>query len=506
MEKYLEFKNVKKSFPGVMALKGVSFRAEAGRVLALLGENGAGKSTLLKIMAGDLQPDEGEVIISGETKHFASPHDAIVAGVSVIYQERQTVPNLSVMENVFAGDLPMTSLGFVDKRKLRDETQKIIDKFNLPIHPTDPLGSLSVAYQQMVEIMKSYHRNSTIIAFDEPTSSLADKEVAALFELIRELKKEGKIILYVSHRMAEIFQICDDIVVFKDGSHVKDFDAHNVKENELISAMVGRDIGNAFAKLSRNDKFGDILLEARGLTTNKIHNVNFNLRAGEIVGFAGLVGAGRTETVRALFGADKKAAGEVLMEGKPVDFKAPSDAIAAGIAFCPEDRKEQGLFLHNTIRENVSVPVLKKIRNNSLFISRRQEKELADNAVGKYAIKTPTIEKHVVELSGGNQQKVILGRWTNERMAIKVLILDEPTKGIDVGTRAEIYQRICDFAKEGIGVIYISSELPEVIGISDRIYVMHEGWITGCLSREEASEESVLSLAMYETKESNGGD
>ena len=306
MEKYLEFKNVKKSFPGVMALKGVSFRAEAGRVLALLGENGAGKSTLLKIMAGDLQPDEGEVIISGETQHFTSPHDAIAAGVSVIYQERQTVPALTVMENVFAGDLPMTKLGFVDWKKLREETQKIIDKFKLPIHPTDPLGSLSVAFQQMVEIMKSYHRNSQIIAFDEPTSSLADKEVAALFDLIRELKKEGKIILYVSHRMAEIFQICDDIVVFKDGSFVKSFDAHRVEENELISAMVGRDIGDAFSKLSRNDQFGDVLLEAKGLTTNKIHNVNFNLRAGEIVGFAGLVGAGRTETVRALFGADKR--------------------------------------------------------------------------------------------------------------------------------------------------------------------------------------------------------
>ena len=506
MEKYLEFKNVKKSFPGVMALKGVSFRADAGRVMALLGENGAGKSTLLKVMSGDLQPEEGEIIISGESKKFASPRDAIDTGISVIYQERQSVPELSVMENVFSGDLPLTKLGFIDKKKMREETQKIIDKFDLPIHPSDKVGMLSVAHQQMVEIMKSYRRNSEIIAFDEPTSSLADHEVVKLFELIRELKKEGKIILYVSHRMAEIFEICDDIVVFKDGAHVEDFDAHSVKEDELISAMVGRDIGDVFSTLSRNTKFGDVLLEAKGMGSSKIHNISFQLRAGEVIGFAGLVGAGRTETVRALFGADKLTEGEIYLEGKKVIFKSPADAIREGIAFCPEDRKAQGLILHSTVRENISVPVLKKIRGGSVFLNRAEEKKLADTAVEKYSIKTPTIEKKCVELSGGNQQKVILGRWTSEKMPVKVLILDEPTKGIDVGTKAEIYQTICNFAKEGIGIIFISSELPEVLGISDRLYVMREGHITGCLDRNEATEESILTLAMSDTDNQNGGE
>jgi L-arabinose transport system ATP-binding protein len=500
MERCLEFKNIKKSFPGVMALKGVSFKAEGGRVTALLGENGAGKSTLLKIMSGDLKQDEGEVVLNGKVQEFASPLDAIKAGISVIYQERQIIPALSVMENVFSGDLPLTKGGFVDKKKMETETQKIIDRFHLPIRPTDICGTLSVAYQQMVEIMKSYRRNSDIIAFDEPTSSLADTEVNSLFDLIRDLKKEGKVILYVSHRMAEIFEICDDIIVFKDGAYIKSFDAHTVKENELIASMVGRDIGDAFSRLSRNDNIGEVLLEAKNLNTPKIKDVSFQLHAGEIVGFAGLVGAGRTETVRALFGADKLSSGEIFLEGKQVHFKSPADAIAAGIAFCPEDRKDQGLFLRSTIRMNINAPVEKKV-TKGLFIDTSQERKLANEAVEKYEIKTPTIEKKVVELSGGNQQKVILGRWTSEKMPIKVLILDEPTKGIDVGTRAEIYQTICDFAKNGIGIIYVSSELPEVLGISDRIYIMHEGRITGCVSRDEATEEGVLAYAMVDNDE-----
>ena len=502
MGKYLEFKNVKKSFPGVMALKGVSFRAEEGRVLALLGENGAGKSTLLKVMAGDYKPEEGEVIVSGETMHFTSPHDAIAAGISVIYQERQTVPELSVAENVYAGDLPLTKMGFIDKKKLYKDTQDIIEKFHLDIHPGDQVGRLSVAYQQMVEIMKAYRRDSQIIAFDEPTSSLADAEVETLFDLIRQLRDEGKVILYVSHRMAEIFEICDDIVVFKDGAFVTTFDAHQVSENELINAMVGRDVGDAFSKLSRNDQFGDVVLEVKGLRNNRVHDVSFQVRAGEIVGFSGLVGAGRTETMRAVFAADKIQAGEIFLNGQKVVFKSPKQAIDAGVAFCPEDRKEQGLFLHNPVRDNISVPILKKIKNG-LFLNRKIESDLAEAEKAEYDIKTPSIEKLVVELSGGNQQKVILARWTNDMIPIKLLILDEPTKGIDVGTRAEIYQRICNYAKKGIAVIYISSELPEVIGISDRLYVMCDGRITGELSREEATEEAVLSLAMVEE---NGGE
>lgn len=500
MERYLEFRGIKKAFPGVQALKGVSFRAEGGRVLALLGENGAGKSTLLKILAGDLTADEGEIILSGARQRFTSPYDAIKAGVSVIYQERQLMPAMSVMENIFAGALPKNKFGLIDMQKLKRDAEAIIAKFGLSIDPTMPVGRLSVAYQQMVEIMKAYSRRSDIIAFDEPTASLAEGEISILFRIIRELKQEGKVILYVSHRMAEIFEITDDIVVFKDGALVKTFATDQTNEQELIQAMVGRDIGDTYANLSRNTEYGDTLLEVKNLVTKKVKGVSFTLRKGEIVGFSGLVGAGRTEVVRALFGADKVLSGEIYLEGKRVSFRSPTDAIAAGLAFCPEDRKEQGLVLLRSIRDNVSIPVLSKIRR-LLFLDRSAEAKLADDAVAKYSIKTPSTDKIVAELSGGNQQKVILGRWTSDRVATKILILDEPTKGIDVGTKAEIYQLICDFAKQGIGVIFISSELPEVIGISDRIYVMRNGRITGCVEREDATEEKILALAMTDTSE-----
>ena len=497
MKDYLEFKGIKKAFPGVQALKGIDFRAQEGRVLALLGENGAGKSTLLKILAGDQKADEGEVIISGAPQQFAYPHDAIKAGVSVIYQERQMIPAMSVMENIFAGSLPKNKLGLIDKRQLKKNALKIIEKFGLDMDPEMQVGRLSVAYQQMVEIMKAYQRGSKIIAFDEPTASLAEAEISILFKLIEELKAEGKIILYVSHRMAEIFQITDDIVVFKDGSLVSTFVTSETTEDELIKAMVGREIGNTYENLSRNTEFGEVMLEVKNLVTDKVKNVSFTLRKGEIIGFSGLVGAGRTEVVRAVFGADKVVSGDIILEGKKVSFKSPTEAIEAGIALCPEDRKEEGLVLFRSIRDNVTFPVLSRVRK-FIFLRSDVESDLANKSVEQYSIKTPSIFKNVGELSGGNQQKVILGRWTNEKVTTKVLILDEPTKGIDVGTKAEIYQRVCDFAKEGIAVIFISSELPEVIGISDRIYVMREGEITGCVERADATEERILSLAMSE--------
>jgi L-arabinose transport system ATP-binding protein len=497
VEQFLEFCNVSKAFPGVQALKDVSFRVDGGRVCALLGENGAGKSTLLKILSGDLQPDEGHLSLNGEAQRFASPYQSIKASISVIYQERQLVNSLNVMENVFLEDLPGNKLGFINKSELRRRTQEIIDIFGLPIRPTDIVGRLSVAHQQMVEIMKSYRRDSKIIAFDEPTACLTDTEVTILFRLIKQLKEKGKIILYVSHRMAEIFQVTDEIVVLKDGRLVKTFKTSETNEKELVKAMVGRDIGDTYANLKRNDKIGDVLLEVNNLETDDVHDVSFQLRRGEVLGFAGLVGAGRTEVMRALFGADPIISGEIKIDGKPVHFKSPRDAIDHGIALCPEDRKEQGLVLGRSIRDNVSMPVLAKVKKG-LFLDEKTEDELADEAVKRYSIKTPTIEKLVMELSGGNQQKVILGRWTSDKVTTRILILDEPTKGIDVGTKAEVYQMVCDFAKQGIGVIFISSELTEVLNVSDNIIVMHNGRITGKVTRQEATEERVLELAMRE--------
>ena len=495
MNEYLEFSGISKSYPGVKALDDISFRAESGRVLALVGENGAGKSTLLRILSGDTRPDSGTISINGEKKVFSSPVNAIHEGISVIYQERQLIPSLSIMENVFPGALPKTSFGTIDKRALRRDTLEIINKFGLPLDPDEPVGRLSIAYQQMVEIMKAYRRNSRIIAFDEPTAPLTDAEIIILFKLIQQLKEDGKIIIYVSHRLAEIFQITDEVVVLKDGNLVKSLTTSQTNEQELIRAMVGRDIGDTYANLKRNDKKGDVLLEVRNLCTDMLQDVSFSIRSGEVVGLAGLIGAGRTEVARAIFGADPIKSGQVLLDGVPVMFKEPRDAIRAGIALCPEDRKEQGLVQFRSIRENITMPVLSKVRKGP-FVDRKAENELTEEAVKRYSIRTPSINKLTRELSGGNQQKVILGRWTSSKILTKVLILDEPTKGIDVGTKAEVYQMVCDFARAGLAVIFISSELTEVINIADWIIVMHNGRITGSVTREEATEENILSLAM----------
>ena len=495
VEHFLEFTNISKAFPGVQALDNVSFRADGGRVCALMGENGAGKSTLLKILSGDLRPDEGYVCINGEVKSFASPYQSIKSSISVIYQERQLITAMSVMENIFLDDLHENRFGFINKPLLRRKTQEIIDAFGLPIKPTDIVGRLSVAYQQMIEIMKAYRRDSDIIAFDEPTAPLTSGEITILFDLIKKLKERGKIIIYVSHRMAEVFQISDDIIVLKDGQLMATFKTSETDEKRLVKAMVGRDIGDTYANLKRNDKVGGVVLEVKNLVTEYVQDVSFKLRRGEVLGLAGLVGAGRTEVMRAVFGADPVISGEIWLDGNLVSFRSPKNAIDSGIALCPEDRKEEGLILGRSIRDNISIPVLSKVRKR-LFMDVKREESLAAAAVSKYSIKTPTTEKLMVELSGGNQQKTILGRWTSEMMDTKVLILDEPTKGIDVGTKAEVYQTVHDLASLGIGVIFISSELIEVLNISDRIIVMHNGRITGEVTRHEATEELVLELAM----------
>ena len=495
MSKSLEFRGIGKRYPGVRALDDVSFKAEGGRVLALLGENGAGKSTLLKIMSGDQASDSGEIFLNGDSVNFAGPQEAITAGVSVIYQERQLIPSMSVMENIFPGALPKTKLGMYDKRKIYREASDLIAKFGLDIDPLEEVGHLNIAHQQMVEIMKAYRRDSDVIAFDEPTAPLTDTEINILFDLILQLKQEGKVVIYVSHRMAEIFQITDDIVVLKDGKFVTSFETKSATEPELIKAMVGRDIGDTYSTLDRNDAFGEVILEVNNLNTLMLKDVSFTLRKGEILGFAGLVGAGRTEVARALFGADAVTGGEIKLDGEIVKFKTPREAINAGIALCPEDRKEEGLVMFRSIKDNVIMPVVNSL-NSGVFVDRGAAETLAETAVEKYSIKTPTIEKLTAELSGGNQQKVILGRWTSEKMITKVLILDEPTKGIDVGTKAEIYQTICDLAKQGIAVIFISSELTEVINLADNIVIMRSGRITGTVSREDATEEGVLALAM----------
>ena len=492
----LEFRNISKIFPGVRALDNVSFQANGGEVVALLGENGAGKSTLLKILNGDYKADGGQYLLDGEEKNFKSPLEAIEAGIGIIYQERQFVPYLTVAENIFMEDIPVNRLGMIDFKELNRRAQEIIDIFQIPIDATEQIRNLSVAHQQMVEIMKAYRRNPKVIAFDEPTASLSDAEIDTLFDIIRKLKEQGLIILYVSHRMKEIFRITDQVVVFKDGRFVKQLATADTTEAELIKLMVGRDLGNIYSNLERNDKIGDVILEVKHLRNPWVRDVSFRLHRGEILGFAGLVGAGRTETMRAIFGADEWKEGEIILDGEQVHFRSPKEAIRKGIGLATEDRKDQGIFAIRSVSDNIIVASMEKVSKGQWLLPVR-EREAALKGINDFRIKTPDEEKHIGELSGGNQQKVILARWLAADP--KVLILDEPTKGIDVGAKAEIYQMACDLAKRGIGVIVISSELPEIIGLSDRILVMHNGHITGELDPRNTTEAEILSYAMKET-------
>jgi ABC-type sugar transport system ATPase subunit len=489
----LEFKHISKEFPGVKALEDISFSVSGGEVLAIVGENGAGKSTLLKILNGDYQVTSGSYLLNGEELSFKSPHDAILEGVGVIYQERQLVQYLSVAENIFMGNVPVNKVKLIDFNKLNKQAQSIIDEFQIPIKASTKVKDISVAYQQMVEIMKAYQRKPRVIAFDEPTASLSDAEIDILFKIIHKLKKSGIIILYVSHRMKEIFQIADSVVILKDGKFIRKMGTDETTTDQIINLMVGRPLGDIFSKLDRNTEFGETVLEVKNLRSGIIENVSFSVRAGEIVGFSGLVGAGRTETIRAIYGADAIEEGEVLLNGEPCAFKHPIHAIQRGIAMCPEDRKDEGIVAGRSVGENLTVSILHRLKKWGM-IDRKVEDAIIEESIISLNIRTPSSKKNIVELSGGNQQKVIVARCLATKP--KVLILDEPTKGIDVGAKFEIFKIICSLAKEGLGIIVISSDLPEVIGLCDRILVMSRGEITGELLREEATEEKILTLAM----------
>lgn len=495
MSNVLEFKGISKFFPGVKALSDISFKAYGGEVLAFLGENGAGKSTLLKVLNGDYQPTEGEYLLDGVQKHFLSPQQAIEEGISVIYQERQILLELSVAENIYLGRMPANRIGVIDIKRAEKNAQQIIEDFGLPIRASTKVKDLSIAYQQMVEIMKAYSReNLKVICFDEPTASLSDSEIDSLFHIIEKLKKEGKIIIYVSHRMEEIQRITDKVAIFKDGKYVDTVITKETDEKDMIKMMVGRDLGDIFDELDRNKEIGDVLLEVKNVSSDYVFENSFTLRKGEILGFSGLVGAGRTELMRAIIGADAMKSGEVWLEGKKIVNHSPGEAMKNGIVLVPEDRKLQGILANLNIRDNINISMLDENSNRFGVMNPAKEDAVVRKAIEDFKIKTPNADKKIVELSGGNQQKCIVARWlaTNPR----VLILDEPTKGIDVGAKSEFYSMICEFAKQGLGVILISSELPEVIGLSDRIIVMKSLRISGEVDRSEATENILLSLGM----------
>ena len=494
----VEFREICKYFPGVRALDRISFRAESGQVYAFVGENGAGKSTLLKILNGDYTMTSGKVLLNGREQHFTCPKDAIEAGISVIYQERQVILDMTVAENVFLGSWARGKDRLIDYNRMLAETRKVIEEFGVSIDPAARVRTLSTAHQQMVEIMKAYIRNAKVIAFDEPTASLTDNEIGVLFRIIRKLRAQGKIVFYVSHRMKELEQIVDRVIVFKDGQLVAEVGRQECTNQDLIRMMVGRDLGDLFQSLERSDSIGETILEVRDLCNYYAKNVSFELHRGEILGFSGLVGAGRTELMRSIYGADPTLSGTVLLGGKKIENRSPAQAIANGIALCPEDRKEQGIIPTLSVGMNISISVLKRLRNACLLIDAKRETQLIEGGIRQFKIRTPNAQKKILELSGGNQQKAVVARAHETNP--DVIILDEPTKGIDVGAKSEFYKMICEYARMGKGVILISSELPEIIGLSDRIIVMREGRVTGEVSRKDATEELILQYAML------GGD
>jgi L-arabinose transport system ATP-binding protein len=490
----LHMQGIAKRFGAVQALRDVALSARSGEVLALMGENGAGKSTLLRLMSGVHQPDEGSVTVDGKPVVFPTPMAARSSGVRVVVQEPEIIPDVSVSENVYAGSLPRNGRIF-DRRGLHAQVTRDLVRYGFTnvIRPEQLGRSLSPAQRQIVEILRALTGGARIIAFDEPTSSLSDHEVESLFRLIAQLTAEGIAVIYVSHRMKEIFRIATRILVLRDGASVGERIAAETDEAELVRMMVGRDLSALFARSPRT--LGPVMLRLRDVTTEDVSDISFEVRAGEVVALAGLVGAGRTELAHAVIGDTPITSGQVEVEGKALHLRSPRDAVRAGLALAPEERKQQALLMKRSVRDNICLAVLSRLQRFR-FVSRAEESRIADRYVQELRVRTPTIAQEVSTLSGGNQQKTVLARWLARQA--KVLILDEPTRGVDVGAKADIYAIIDKLAAEGSAILVISSELPEVLGLADRIVVMQGGRITGQLSRAEATEEKVLALAILE--------
>jgi len=488
----LEMRDIIKTYPGVTALSGVSFDVLPGEVHALVGENGAGKSTLMKILAGADTKDAGQIVLNGSEAHIDSPQEAMRLGISIVYQEFNLVPYMNAAENIYLGREPASAIpGVIDFGKMYRDAETVIEELGVAIDVRAPMNQLSVAQQQMVEIAKATSRKSRIIAMDEPSATLTEHELADLFALIKRLKAEGVSIIYISHRLEEVFEIADRVTVFRDGALVATKDIADTDREDIIHMMVGRELKEKIPKVAA--KLGDVALELRNLNrTGVLRDINLQVRHGEVLGIAGLVGAGRSEVARAIFGADPIDSGQIIVDGKTVKIRSPRHAISLGIGLVTEDRKALGLVLGMAVRENISLANL-GVLSRLGFVNRRKEREVARKYVEDVLIKTPSIEQAVQNLSGGNQQKVVLAKWLFTES--RVLIFDEPTRGIDVGAKTEIYQLMNRLAETGAAIIMISSELPEILGMSDRILVMHEGEIAGELSREEATQEQIMHLA-----------
>lgn len=491
-EYILEMLNISKFFPGVKALEGVNLKVREGTVHALLGENGAGKSTLMKILIGLYKCDEGTIKFKGKKVQINKPLDALETGISMIHQELNPIPFMTVAENIFLGREPTyKKSGFVNNKKMVDETGRLLEKLKISISPKVYMHELSIANTQLVEIAKAISYNSELIIMDEPTSAITEQEAEKLFQIIRSLKENGVSVIYISHRMNEIFKISDEITVLRDGKYAGNINVKDATSDKLIQMMVGREIKQIYPK--EIAEIGDVLLEVKDFSLKrKFHDINFKVKEGEILGIAGLMGAGRTELMEAVFGITRPDRGELFVKGNKIEIKTPADAIRNKIALLTEDRKLSGMFLPLSVMDNMAMASINKFINK-ILVNYREVKNKCEQQKDMLSVKTPSLSQSVNNLSGGNQQKVLLARWMLTEPDI--LILDEPTRGIDVGTKSEIHRIMSNLAQEGKAIIMISSELPEILGMSDRIIVMHEGRITGEISRDEADQDTIMKYA-----------
>jgi ribose transport system ATP-binding protein len=497
MQPILQAINISKQFPGTLALDNAQLELLPGEIHAVMGENGAGKSTLMKILSGVYTADSGEIHYDGKPVSPSNPREALMLGIGIVHQELSVIPTLTVAENIFPGHLPSNFLGMVNYKQLFENSRHVLEKMQVHVDPRALVETLSIANQQLVEITKALSSKCKVLILDEPTSALTDSEADRLLGLLRRLTDEGVSILYISHKLKEIFALADRVTVLRDGRYIGTETISEVTHDQVIRMMVGRELGTMYPH--KNEKTGPALLEVRNLRLPfSDHGSSFQLYQGEVLGFAGLIGSGRSELARALFGADPKAAGEIVLNGVPVDIKSPRHAIELGMGYLPEDRKAAGLFLDMSIKLNVEAAVIDDVSSGG-FVAPPKEQALAEQYVRRLNISTPTVEQEVRRLSGGNQQKALVAKWLSIKP--KILIVDEPTRGIDVGAKKEIHFLLRALAESGVGVIMISSELLEVLGMSDRILVMHEGAIAAEYSAADATEEKIIRSASGQKSE-----
>lgn len=497
-EPVLEARNITKRFPGVLALSNVNFRLVKGKVHALMGENGAGKSTLMKIIAGIYQADEGELYLNGKKVSLQTPKQALNHGISMIHQELSPILDMTIAENLFLGK-EFCKGKFVDYKRMNQEASALLEKVGVNLHPSMRMKELTVSQMQMVEIAKALSYEAEIIIMDEPSATITEREISNLFRMIKSLKEEGKCIVYITHKMDEVFRIADEITVFRDGEYIGTYDSDKIDENQLVVKMVDRELTKIYPE--RSNQIGDVVLKVENLGQSGVfEEISFELRKGEILGFSGLMGSGRTEVMNALFGITQPTSGSIYINGEELGKPKPRKAISKGIGYVTEDRKGNGLVLEMSVYDNTILPSLDKLSNKIGAVNRKQSMKVAEEYKEKLNIKTPSMQQMVKQLSGGNQQKIVLAKWLIQNP--DVLIFDEPTRGIDVGAKTEIYKLVAKLAEEGKAIIFISSEMPEILGMSDRIIVFYEGRKQGELTRGEATQEKIM---MYASDVNEGG-